>query len=162
MGENLDPSRWLRPSLPTPPSDRCACTGTHPIVLQPHLSANPISCLACNLEVRPESLSLSEPLARALASWQEFYECFYRLWLDSGEFAVWARRELQNPDSAVNRRGRDLVLDLDRIRRAYYWWFHTEGCGGGGALTRCPVCDAVLQNLDHLRLCEPCSIVLSE
>jgi len=110
----------------------------------PDLSSNPLSCLACNLEVPPERIGFSEAFAEKLAFWQSFHDCFYLLWLESGEFESWAKAQLSDPGSPANKRGRELVSELSAFRPAYYWWFQDTGAEESQPLSRCPVCQAEL------------------
>src|SRR6188768_378604 len=121
MGDSTDPYEKLRPPPPTPEDELCSCVGSPPIVLQAHLSSNPISCADCNLEVPPEHVGFSEAIAEQIAYWRTFHDCFYMLWLYSGEFEDCAKAQLENPISAVNMRGLELVSDLNTLRRTYYW-----------------------------------------
>lgn len=95
----------LRPPTPTPEDEICACNSVTPVVLQSKLSPNPLSFARCNLEVPPERIGFDERLADFLASWRNFHDSFYSLWLDSGEFEEWAKGQLCDPVSAVNTRG---------------------------------------------------------
>lgn len=49
-----DPYSKLRPPAPTAPEEMCSCPADTPLVLQSHLSPNPLACARCNLEVPPE------------------------------------------------------------------------------------------------------------
>jgi hypothetical protein len=128
-------------------------------MLQAHLSSNPISCVTCNLEVPPERVGFSSEIAENLAAWQRFHECFYLLWLDSGEFESWARAQLEDPESPVNKRAIALVADLNAYRRAYYWWFQDTASQDFQALSRCPACRSELKSLNNRQICERCSII---
>ena len=126
MPTDNDPYWKLRPPPPTPDDETCACTSVTPVVLQPHLSPNPLSCARCNLEVPPDRIRFDEHVADSLASWRDFHDCFYFLWLDSGEFEEWAKGHLRDPMSAVNTRGLELVAQINVFRRCYLWWFQDE------------------------------------
>ncbi len=161
MGEK-DHRYWkLRPPLPTPADELCSCAGSPPVMLQPHLSPNPLSCFACNFEVPPERIGFSEALAEELACWQSFHDCFYRLWLDSGEFESWAKAQLSDPCSPVNKRGLELVSKLSSFRPAYYWWFQDTGADDFLPLSRCPTCSGELSKQNRRNTCEQCSIVVA-
>lgn len=127
MSTEHDPYWKLRPTPPTPEDEICSCEGTLPIVLARTFGPNPLSCLRCNLEVPPERVGFPETLAEELAVWTSFYAAFDTLWLDSGEFEDWARRELSDPESVVNRRGLALVAELNRYRPSYMYWFQEPG-----------------------------------
>jgi hypothetical protein len=168
MLEQSDPYWKLRPPPPTPPEEICNCTGRSPILLQPCLTANPIACLLCNLEVPPERIGFSAELADKLARWQGFYDAFYRLWLDSDEFEAWAQTQLENPKSPVNQQGLALVSALNAFRRTYYGWFQAEAEDESPPPTHCPVCQAQLSQYAASRarlkmqrlVCERCSIAM--
>jgi hypothetical protein len=161
MGDNNDPYWKLRPPPPTPGDELCSCAGSPPLMLQPHLSSNPLSCIACNLEVPPERVGFSAALAEELAFWQSFHNCFYHLWLDSGEFESWAKAQLSDPNSPVNKRGLELVSKLNSFRRAYFWWFQDTGAEDFQALSRCPACHGEFSQRHRRNTCEQCSIVVA-
>jgi hypothetical protein len=81
------------------------------------------------------------------------------LWLDSGDYERWARAELVNMSSSVNRRGLALRARLNVLRRTYYSCFDESG------LVACPLCGQPLEEspLGIFRqvVCERCSIVAS-
>lgn len=164
--ESQDPFWKLRPPEPTPEDEICGCEGTPPIVLQPHLSSNPLTCTVCNLEVPPERIGFSAKLAEALASWQSFHDCFEYLWLDSGEFERWAKAQLCDIDSPVHRRGLGLREQLSRFRPCYYWWFQDSGAEDEDfvPLAECPKCGGQLRELGNRfgwLACEACWIVVA-
>jgi hypothetical protein len=161
MSNNTDPYWHLRPLPPTPDDEICSCADAPPILLQPHLSRNPVACLICNLEVPPERIRFSAALAQGLAHWQSFYNCFDFLWLDSAEFEAWAKSQLEDPSSPVNTRGLELVAELNQVRRTYYSWFQDTGAEDFQPTTRCPLCTAPLIQVHRRRLCEACSISVS-
>ena len=117
----------LRPAPPTPSDELCSCREFPPLLLRSVLSSNPVACARCNLEVEPESLSMSSGLVDALAYWRSYHDCFYLLWLDSGEFEAWALAQLSDPRSPVNAKGLALRAVMDGVRRTYYWWFQDTG-----------------------------------
>ena len=161
MSEHDDPYERLRPRSPTPVDELCLCAGSPPIMLQAHLSSNPLSCIDCNLEVPPERVRLSRELCDGLASWRQFHDCFFNLWLDSCEFEAWAKAQLEDPASAVNVRGRALVAELNDVHRAFYWWFRDSGEDGYDVpLSRCPVCQRALVEHHGRGACLTCSLVI--
>src|SRR5579872_827476 len=94
---------------PTPVDELCRCSAA-PYKLMSALSFNPVHCMVCNLEVPTDRLTFSRSLVEAIAHWHNVYDAIDRLWLDSGPYEQWARRELADIASAINRRGR-LVQD---------------------------------------------------
>ncbi len=169
MSTGSDPFWPLRPPPTTPEGEICHCADNTPLVLQPHLSPNPISCARCNLEVAPERIGFNRALAEALASWQSFHGCFYLLWLDSGEFEQWAAAQLLHPSSPVNTRGLELAVQLSDYRRCYLWWFQGEEKIDRMRAGKCPRCSSKLEARFEgerpqggtLYVCEPCSIALA-
>ncbi len=167
MLNQSDPYWKLRPPPPTAAEDMCTCADCPPIMLQSCLSFNPLACLFCNLEVLPERVGFSAAMTDKLARWQSFYNCFYHLWLDSDEFEIWAQAQLEDPKSSVNQRGLALALELNELRRTYYWWFQADE-DESPIPSHCPVCQAQLSEylsdgaapeIDRL-VCERCSIVM--
>jgi hypothetical protein len=157
-----DPYWKLRPPRPTPAEELCSCPDSPAVVLQPHLSANPLVCMACNLELPPERLGFSEALAEKLAFWQTFHDCFFHLWLDSAEFESWARAQLEDTDSPVNKRGRELVSELNTYWPAYYWSFQDSRSADLEPLSGCPACGRHLTERHGRAVCEDCSILVAK
>lgn len=163
-----DPHWKLRPAPATPGDELCPCADAPPILLQPHLSPNPLSCARCNGEVPPERIGFGADLAEALAFWRDFHDCFYRLWLDSGEFEAWAADQLRDPESPVNSRGLALAARVGAFRRCYLWWFQGEREPGDAAPTRCPRCAENVRPLyaggrpngGSLHVCDRCGIAI--
>jgi len=169
MQTHSDPYLKLRPLPPTHEDEICACTSVTPVLLQPHLSSNPLSCARCNLEVPPDRIGFDGALADELAYWRQFHDCFYFLWLDSGEFEVWAKTHLSDPSSVVNSLGLDLASRVSNFRRCYLWWFQDEGADDWVPASKCPRCAEVLElrfkgerpQGGSLAVCDQCSIALA-
>ncbi len=158
--ETTSPYWRLQPELPTPEDEICKCQDGPPIVLQDHLSHDPLACLRCNGEVPPQRIGFPASISDELASWRNFHRAFYTLWLDSAEYEKWAATELENPNSPVNLRGLRLVKKLNTYHRTYYWWFQNAGGEGFVPISECPRCSkALVLAWDHL-VCETCSIIV--
>jgi hypothetical protein len=150
----------LQPELPTPGDEICKCQDSPPIVLQDHLSHDPLACLRCNGEVPPQRIGFPPSISDELASWRNFHRAFYTLWLDSAEYENWAATELENPNSPVNLRGLQLVKKLNTYHRTYYWWFQNASREGFVPISECPSCSkALVPAWGHL-VCETCSIIV--
>ena len=54
MTNSTDPYLPLRPQAATEADEICRCEQGTPVLLQPNLSRNPLSCCRCNLEAPPE------------------------------------------------------------------------------------------------------------
>ena len=164
-----DPYWKLRPPPPTPDDEICTCPSATPVLLVSTLSPNPLSCARCNLEVPPERIGFDASLADALASWRDFHDCFFLLWLDSGEFEEWAKSQLLDPSSVVNTRGLGLAAKVNTVRRCYLYWFQDETDPHWVEPRECPLCSAELEARFEgerpeggtLYVCEHCSIALA-
>jgi len=160
---NGDPYFKLRPELPTPPEEMCHCQGYKPLKLMTSLSCNPIHCIDCNLEISPEFLGTNERLVEAIACWRNVYDAIEKLWLDSGEYEAWARQQLTDIESPVNRRGLELRKQLEAIRPFYYHYFQDESAEGFQAAARCPKCHQAFilyrSGIFLQYICENCRII---
>jgi hypothetical protein len=155
-----DPYWKLRPPPATPEDEICKCADRPPIVLQTHLTSNPIVCLRCNLEVPPERLGFSADLADNIAYWRNLYEAYFALWLDASDYESCARAYLEDPDGRLNVCGREIVRELNGVRRSYYWWFQDATEDAFVPLSQCPRCSANLVERYGRLVCEACSIVV--
>jgi predicted nucleic acid-binding Zn ribbon protein len=162
MTDSPDYSK-LYPPGPTPGDEICSCPGQPPIKLMEALGYNPIHCMDCNLEVRPESLRLGTRLVEWIADWRGRYAAIDRLWLDSREYEEWAAGQLRNIHSPVNEQGRELQRALNEIRRCYYWYFQETIERDRPPISSCPACGkgvtARASRVGRILVCEECSIV---
>jgi hypothetical protein len=163
--EIVDPYRGLRYQEPgkTPDDEVCHCEGRPPLVLLAALDPNAIRCLKCQGEVSPERLELPRRLAEAIANWARLALAIEALWLDSREYETWAQKELEDPTSPMNVRGREVRAELEAVHRSYYW-LHRD-IEAEGRLVQCPICGVQLRayergTRDALYLCDGCSIVM--
>jgi hypothetical protein len=157
MAEETDPYYKLRAPSGPASDELCACKDSPPLVLQAHLAFNPVVCVRCRGEVEPSTLGFGAELADKLYQWQAFHDCFYILWLDSGEFEAWAKAQLLAPNSPVNVRALDVVRELARFRQSYYWWF-VDSCDP--AIESCPRCGGELATLEGDHVCNACAILV--
>jgi hypothetical protein len=153
----------LQPPAPTPNDELCSCCADTPVKLMSTLGYNPIHCVNCNLEVPLERLPLLENVAKALAYWQNLHDAVYRLWLDSEDYEEWARQQLSNIHSRINKLGLDAQHALNAIHRCYYWYFQDESATGYTPFVTCPLCGQHLQDYSggvfKQRICETCGII---
>lgn len=139
----------LQPPEPTPPHESCGCVDAPPIKLMSALSYNPICCMSCNLEVRPDLLGLSESVVAAIANWRQIHDSLYLLWLDSGEYENWAKAQLLDLSGQVNVAGRKCQASLNGIRKCYYWLFSDNETPDGELMSHCPDCGRRLSAYEH-------------
>ncbi len=156
----MDLYEALRPEAATPEDELCNCDGRPPIVLQDHLSPNPISCLNCNGEIPPERLGITSQLARGIAYWRYLHAALFALWLDSEDYEDWARAQLEDPNGRVAVMGLELVDALNQYVRTYYRWFEDASEDDFVPLSQCPRCGGSLDQQFACFVCEICSIVV--
>jgi predicted nucleic acid-binding Zn ribbon protein len=156
----------LKPPVPTPEDEVCKCVDAPPIKLMSALRFNPLHCINCNLEVSPEGLGMSEELIESIANWRQVHEALYMLWLDSGDYADWAKSQLLDLSGQVNRLGRQAQSKLHTIRKCYYWYFQDTGNPDREPMSTCPDCAQPLLEYNHGKFagywltCESCLLVI--
>jgi len=101
----MDVYQRLRPSTDI---ESCECPSVNGILLVDVLTDNPMHCGSCRKEVDPERLLLTVEETEAVARWFSAADALYRLWLDSGEYEVYAKSCMLDPKGQVNHDG--LVL----------------------------------------------------
>jgi hypothetical protein len=158
--DEADPYWKLRPPSATPVAEPCDCADRPSIVLQGHLSSNPIVCLSCNGEVPPERIGFSADLAERVAFWRRVHDALYALWLDSSDYESWARARLEDPIGEVSVWGLEVVRQLNSHCHAYYWWFQDSTADDFVPSSQCPRCSADLVERSGWQVCEECSIVV--
>jgi hypothetical protein len=153
----------LRPMGATPEDETCRCTDRVPLVLQYHLSENPLACARCNGEVSPEQIGFTAEVAEMVATWRELEAALFAMELESSEeYEQWAQRRLVDPNSRVNQLGLQVVARLNQYCRTYYWWFLDEEARNGPPPARCPRCSGQLAPLFVHLVCETCSILVPD
>jgi hypothetical protein len=108
----------------------------------------------------PESIGFSADLAEKLAFWMQFHRAFLTLWLNSGEYESWSRSQLERIDSPVNVRGLEAVAELNKHRRAFFWWFQGTTRESFLPVSTCPRCGGALVESFGKLVCNPCSVVV--
>ena len=152
MAHTPDIYERLRPPGPTPEDEVCSCEGEPPIKLMTMRQVdafNPIHCLDCNLEVPPERLGLDVDLVQAIAGWDAEHGAIETLELQSGDYEMWARARLLDPESPTNVEGRELARRLNERRRCFMWFFQPDSDDDWRPRTTCPVCGDELEQYEH-------------
>ncbi|HQR06364.1 MAG TPA: DUF2310 family Zn-ribbon-containing protein [Gemmatales bacterium] len=160
--DEKDPYWRLRPELPTPEDEICHCSQSNAVILRDGLSKNPLFCANCNGEVPPERLGFDAKFAEEIANWLWLYDSLYCLWLNSGEYELWAKARLLDSVGQVNVQGRKIVEKLSTITRTYYWWFDDSEGEEERRLKICPICTQTLEEYlnKNCRICEACRILV--
>ena len=112
--------------------------------------------------VPAERLGFNARFAEEIANWLSVYDSLYRLWLDSGEYEVWAAARLSDAHGQVNERGREIVARLNGIVATYYWWFETQIHTEAEPLIACPICSGPFGELDgkYFKVCAACNVIM--
>ena len=137
----------------------CDCPSIDCLLLVYTLTDNPIHCFACKGVVDPETISLSDEQVYRVATWHHRFRALYDLWLDSGEYEVWAKTQLLNPTGQVNVSGLAVTSMLSELIPTYYWWFYDEE---DPVPQGCPSCHRELSAATrhgHVQ-CDYCKIVI--
>jgi len=123
------------------------------------MTANPIRCFSCKGHVDPVRLELTNAQVEAVAGWDRVFGSLYRLWLDSGEYELWAKSQLLRRDGQVNVMGMDARAALGSVRPTYYWWFHHSD---DEEPQSCPWCSGAVRPAERhgLKQCDKCSVIV--
>jgi hypothetical protein len=136
----MDAYQRLRPNTEI---QACDCATVNGLLLVDLLTDNPLHCEFCRKEVDPERLGLSVEEVESVASWFSVADALYRLWLDSGEYEIYAKRCLVDPKSQVNKDGLRVANMLSAKIPTRLWFFSDTD---DGIPSSCPVCS---QRLDE-------------
>ncbi len=144
---------------PCSDQETCECKEISGIFLLDILSENPLYCSDCRKEIEPARLDLDAELIDKIANWLSAFDALYKLWLDSGEYEVWAKEKLLDKKGQVNQDGMFLARKLSEKYPTSYWWFWDTD---DGEPEFCPNCDCNLQ--DDFRWgtgnCRKCKIMI--
>jgi hypothetical protein len=122
--------------------ESCKCEIVTGLFLIDLLTDNPIHCASCRREVDPERLMLSIDETESIAKWFSSTKALYRLWLNSGEYELYAKARLLDPKGQINIEGIAIAQSLSIKYPTLLWFFHDTD---DGEPTNCPIC---LQLLD--------------
>ena len=117
--------------------ESCDCPSVNGLLLVDLLTDNPLHCDFCRKEVDPERLRLTVEETEAVASWFAAADALYRLWLDSGEYEVYAKSCMLDPKGQVNRDGLALAKMLASKIPTRLWFFSDTD---DGEPSQCPIC----------------------
>ena len=117
--------------------ESCECVDINGLLLVDLLSDNPIHCDVCRREVDPELINLTTEETESIARWFSAASALYRLWLHSGEYEMYAKERLLDPNGQTNRDGREIARTLTEKLPTRLWLFHDTD---DGEPKDCPVC----------------------
>jgi hypothetical protein len=134
----MDAYKKLRPWTEI---EACECDSVAGLLLVDLLTDNPLHCSNCRREVDPERLALTVQETEAVAQWFQAASALYRLWLDSGAYEEYAKRELVDPRGQVNVEGVRLAQMLSARIPTRLWFFRDTD---DDEPTHCPFCSSAL------------------
>jgi len=134
----MDAYQRLRPNTEI---EACDCGTMNGLLLVDLLSDNPLHCDFCRKEVDPERLQLSVEETESIARWFSVADALYRLWLDSAEYEIYAKKCLLDPNGQVNRDGLSIANMLSSRIPTRLWFFSDTD---DGSPTPCPISFRVL------------------
>jgi predicted nucleic acid-binding Zn ribbon protein len=154
----------LKPPKPTPKREICKCKKRKAIKLMAScLWYNPIHCIDCNLEVLPESINLDQKLIQEVVYWSRIYGAVDRLWLDSNSYEEWAKAELADINSRINKMGLSANRSMNKFQKCYYRHFQDESDDNYIPFEKCPKCRRNLEDYNGgiflQKICEKCLII---
>ena len=161
---HLDYSK-LRPPNPISKKEICSCKKQSALKLMGSIVFyNPIHCVDCNLEVKPESLELNQKVIDEIVNWSRLYGAIYMLWLDSGSYEKWAKKELITIKSYINQLGLAANKSLNKLYKSYYSYFQDFSDNKFKSLQYCPNChrkiSAIANNKFKQKYCNKCNIIM--
>lgn len=152
----MDAYKKLRPWTEI---EACECESAPGLVLVDLLSDNPLHCSECRREVDPGRLALTVQETGAAAQWFQAASALYRLWLHSGEYEAYAKRQLLDPQGQINVEGLQVARMLSAHIPTRLWFFRDTD---DDEPTECPVCrTALLPTVNWgVRQCPTCPILV--
>jgi hypothetical protein len=139
--------------------EECGCDSVSSLFLVYRFTPNPIHCVVCGKEVAPERLELTVREVDEIASCFSVFSSLYKLWLDSGEYEVFAKQKLIDPEGQVNRSGMSIAQHLSKKWPTHYWWFYdTED----DIPEHCPSCRGALDTSVSRGIgrCDHCCVMI--
>lgn len=79
-----------------------------------HWGVSPFICGACGGIIARYRIKSGDATVSKLWEWDTTFRHVAGCWLISGDYELWAKRELDRPDSALNRMGIMIAKDLSR------------------------------------------------
>jgi hypothetical protein len=123
-------------------SEFCACGTKRTIVLHVTLSRDDLPCGSCGERIPLDKVTGPREALHLLRRWVDEAFAIETLWFASGDYAGWAKGELDNPKSKVNTLGRQAAQKLNAAVPAWlYSAPHAEARQAVDKfLDHCPAC----------------------
>ena len=93
-------------------NEACACGTKRVIVLSVTLTRDDLPCGSCGGTIPVDKVTGPREAIHLLRRWVDEAFAIETLWFASGEYADWAKGELDNPKSKVNALGRQVAQKL--------------------------------------------------
>lgn len=145
-------------------SDACACGPKRVLVLSVSLSRDAIPCGRCGEAVEVDSIKGPREAIHLLRRWVDQAFAIEMLWFASGEYELWAKGELDGPQSRVNKLGRQVAEKMSPTIET--WLASAPHAGARQAVDKyldpCPVCQEPTEKIDLIakfgRACRKCRV----
>jgi len=125
-------------------SEACACGPKRAIVLHVTLSRDDLPCGACGERIPVDKITGPREAIHLLRRWVDEAFAIETLWFASGDYAAWAKGELDGPKSKVNALGRQVAQKLSAATPT--WLYSAPHAEARQALDKyldhCPACHA--------------------
>ena len=143
----------------------CACGQDRWIVLSATLSRDVLPCARCEKEIAVDSVHLPADLGQKLRRWVDQRFAIELLWFASAEYEDWAKGELDQPRSKINRLGSDLARSMNEHVRCGLWFAPHAGAEQyvDRFLDPCPLCGGITEETGlgsrYGRQCANCRVI---
>ncbi len=139
--------------------EKCNCKSKKEIKLMYAMDKTPFYCMTCNKQMRNSAI-LKISKQDNIQNWVKTYDLIYRLWLLSSEYENWAKTELSNINSNLNKIGLEIT---NTIQNCYYWFFQDTSGDDFKPILNCPKCgikmNAIFGKSFNKNICTQCKII---
>jgi hypothetical protein len=141
---------------------RCRCAGTSPLRLMWALDPDVVWCIRCNAPVKRATHFFRPAAKNSLGRWKAEFESIYRLWLESGDYESWARRQLTSLAAPINRTGLKLVRANSKLDGRKLYYYFDQFLDRPVRARKCPACGGALNIVQgrSLGLCSRCLLAI--
>jgi hypothetical protein len=125
-------------------SESCTCGPKRQVVLHVTLSRDDLPCGVCGARVPLDRVTGPREAIHLVRRWVDEAFAIEMLWFASGDYAAWAKGELDGPKSKVNTLGRQAAQKMSAAAPTWlYFAPHAEARQAiDKYLDHCPACHA--------------------
>lgn len=143
----------------------CPCGPKRAIVLAAPLSRDILPCARCGGELAVDAIRLPGDLSQKLRRWVDQRYAIELLWFTSAEYEGWAKDELDQPKSKINRLGAEVARAISAHEPAWLWYAPHAGADQyvDRFLDPCPLCNGITEPTEfgakYGRQCPKCRVI---